>query len=118
MVKNKTLRRMKQEPVRFKRIVKSYKRRVPNVNRKAVVKEYIQSYNSPRGAIRKVAPDNLTRYSQTMWLMDRYGHFVGRANYEGKTSAKGVTKYGYDSTSVIRDAKKYKRIFGRTNKRR
>lgn len=106
---------MKQESARLKRFVNSYKRKVPNVNKKVKVKEYIQSYNSPRGAIRKIIPDTLTRHSQTMWLMDRQGHFVGRANYEGKTKAHNISKYGYDSTSVIRDAKRYKRIFGRTN---
>lgn len=87
---------------------------VPRTNRKAQVKEYIQSYNSPRGNIGNVKPDNLTRYSQTMWLMDRHGHFVGRANYEGNTKARNVSRYGYDNTSVVRDANKYKRVFGRT----
>jgi hypothetical protein len=77
------------------------------------VKEYVQGYNSPRGRIGSVKPDNLTRRSQTMWLMDRYGHFIGRANYEGMTTAQNVTKYGYDETRVVRDTKRYKRVFGR-----
>lgn len=98
--------------------MKSYKRMSPIHNRKVqVVKEYVQGYNSPRGIIRSVKPDRLTRRSQTMWLMDRYGHFIGRANYEGKTTAQNVIKAGYDSTTVVRDTKRYKRVFGRLRNR-
>ena len=50
-----------------------------------------------------------------MWLMDKRGHFVGRANYEGKTRARNISKFGYDYTTVIRDAKRYKRVLGRTS---
>jgi hypothetical protein len=116
MVRTRTRNRMKQEPIRFDRLVKPYKRKLSS-NKISKVKEYVQGYNSPRGRIGSVKPDSLTKYSQTMWLMDKQGHFVGRANYEGKTMAKNVSKYGYDETSVVRDTKRYKRILGRTNKR-
>lgn len=106
---------MQQEPIRFQRAVRSYKRKSPyNIRRGPVqVKEYVQGYYSPRGRIRSVKLDNLTRRSQTIWLMDKQGHFVGRANYEGKTSAKNVSKFGLDETTVVRDTKRYKRLFGR-----
>jgi len=103
---------MKSEPLRLRRFVKSYQKKLPN-KRTVRVKEYSQGYVSPRGPISRVAADRLTKKSQTMWLMDKYGHFVGRANYEGKTSAAGVSKWGYDMTRVVRDARRYKRIFGR-----
>jgi hypothetical protein len=108
-------KKMRQEPVGFQRLVEPYKRK--SNNRTAQVKGYIQSYSSPRGRIRGMTPDNLTRKSQTMWLMNKQGHFVGRANYEGETTARNVTKYGYDETTANRDTKRYKRIFGRISKR-
>lgn len=95
------------------RFIKGYQKRTAGKTIK--VREYKQTYVTPRGPVNRVAPDKLQRKSQTMWLMDRYGHFVGRANYEGKTNAKDVAKYGYDTTTTIRDAKRYKRIFGRTH---
>jgi len=112
MTRTRTIQQMKEQPIKYKRAVSPYKRKVNN--KMSQVREYIQSYNSPRGRITSLAPDNLTRHSQTIWLKDRYGHFVGRANIEGKTAAKNVTKFGYDETRVVRDAKQYKRIFGRT----
>jgi len=118
MVRNKTLYKMGREPIRFQRQVQSHKRKSPINNSPVRVKEYVQGYNSPRGRIRSLKPDSLTRRSQTMWLMDRYGHFVGRANYEGKTSAKNISKFGYDQTTTIRDTKRYKRVFGRLNLKR
>ena len=112
MVKKITREQAKQKPLRLRRFVNSYKKKLPG--KVVEVREYTQGYASPRGPITRVAADRLKRKSQTMWLMDRYGHFLGRANYEGKTAAKGVSKFGYDTTTVVRDAKKYKRIFGRT----
>ena len=90
----------------------------PYIRKGKEVKEYLQSYNRPRGKVTYIAPDELTNYSQTIWLKDRQGHFVGRANYEGKTKARNVTKFGYDTTTVVRDAKRYKRVFGRLPSRR
>jgi hypothetical protein len=106
---------MIKEPIKFKRTVNSYRRKTANAPKPKYVKGYIQRYDSPRGRVRGVTSDILTKYSQTMWLMDKHGHFVGRANYEGKTSAKNVSKYGLDGTSSIRDTRRYKRIFGRTS---
>jgi len=118
MARTKSLQRlyykMRQEPIGFLRLVGPYKRKNAD-NKTELIKEYVQGYNSPRGKIRGITPDNLTRRSQTMWLMDKEGHFVGRANFEGKTKAKNVTKYGYDETTVNRDTKRYKRILGRVS---
>jgi hypothetical protein len=72
MVRNKTLYKMQQEPIRFQRPVRSHKRNGPINNSPVQVREYMQGYNSPRGRIRSVKPDDLTRRSQTMWLMDKY----------------------------------------------
>lgn len=102
-----------KEQIKLKRYVKPYKRKLAN-NKMQKVKEYLQGYNSPRGKVRGLALDNPTRQSQTIWLKDKDGYFVGHANYEGKTKAKNVSKFGYDETRVIRDRRKYKRIFGRT----
>lgn len=104
---------MEQEPLRFQRQVREHKRKVPNTNRQVRVRDYAQGYISPRGRIRSVKPDSLTRFSQTMWLKDRYGHFIGRANYEGKSTARNIMSYGLDDTTSIRDTKRYKRVFGR-----
>lgn len=96
---------------KFERIVNPYSRKE---GKKVVrVSGYKQRYPVPRGPVKKLARDNLTKSSQTMWLMDKYGRFIGRANYQGQTSATGVSKFGYDQTSTVRDARKYKRIFGR-----
>ena len=118
MTKKKSVQRlydkMGQEPKGFLRLVGAHKRKGVN-NKQQVIKEYVQSYSSPRGRIRGITPDMLTKKSQTIWLMDKEGHFVGRANHEGKTTAKNVIKYGYDETTVNRDAKRYKRILGRTS---
>lgn len=111
-MKQSSRKKMGNEPLRLQRFVHSYQKKMPGKTVK--VREYTQSYVTPRGPISNVSPDRLKKKSQTMWLMDRYGHFVGRANYEGQTSAKGFVKYGYDMTTTVRDAKKYKRIFGRT----
>jgi len=101
----------KKVPQKFVRPIKSHKRKV---NSKVVkVDSYRQSYVVPRGPRRTLKSDRLTNKSQTMWLMDRYGRFVGRANYKGETKATGVYKTGYDTTTTLRDAKKYKRVWGR-----
>jgi cytochrome oxidase Cu insertion factor (SCO1/SenC/PrrC family) len=100
-----------EAPSKFVRMVKPYKRKM--FNKVVRVRGYQQSYQQPRGPVKRFAVDKLKKHSQTMWLMDRYGRFIGRANYEGETSAQGISKYGYDTTKTIRDAKKYKRIFGR-----
>ena len=113
MVKVKTYRKLNREPTYLQRFVKSYKRKSNNSPQQ--VKEYIQRYKSPRGRIGNVTSDNITKHSQTMWLMDKRGHFVGRANYGGKTRARNISKFGYDYTTVIRDAKRYKRVLGRTS---
>jgi hypothetical protein len=96
----------------FMRVVKPYKRKFQG--KTISVEGYRQTYIMPRGPVKKLAVDKLNRRSQTMWLMDRAGHFVGRANYEGKTDATGIHKWGYDQTKAIRDERRYKRIFGRT----
>ena len=110
----KAYNRFNREPIYLQRYIKAHKRRAVN-NKRVKVKEYLQSYVSPRGKVGYIKPDNLTKRSQTMWLMDRFGHFVGRANYEGKTNAQNISKYGYDTTTVQRDVRKYKRVFGRTH---
>ena len=110
----KVYNRFNREPIYLRRYIKAHKRRAVN-NKRVKVKEYLQSYVSPRGKVSYIKPDNLTKRSQTMWLMDRFGHFVGRANYQGNTRAKNVSKFGYDTTTVKRDTKKYKRVFGRTS---
>jgi hypothetical protein len=96
----------------FMRIVKPYKRKFHG--KTIQVEGYRQTYIMPRGPVKRLSADKLNKRSQTMWLMDRSGHFVGRANYEGKTAATGIHKWGYDQTKAIRDEKRYKRIFGRT----
>lgn len=107
---------IKKVPKKFVRRVNPYKKKIKN---KVVrVEGYRQSYVVPRGPIRKVKVDRLTAKSQTMWLMDRFGRFVGRANYKGDTTASKVHKYGYDQTSPVRDAKHYKRVFGRRSTKR
>jgi hypothetical protein len=119
MARKKSLQRlyekMREEPVGFQRIVLPYKRK--SNNRISKVRGYFQSYEVPRGKIRGITPDRLTGKSQTMWLMNKQGEFVGRANYKGETTAKNVTKYGYDETTANRDTRRYKRIFGRISKR-
>lgn len=104
---------MQQDPVRFQRIVSGHKRKDPIHNRQVQVRDYVQGYYSPRGKIGSVNRDPLTKYSQTIWLKDRQGHFIGRANYEGKTTAQGATSFGYDNTTTVRDTKRFKRVFGR-----
>lgn len=98
-------------PTKFERVVRPYKRKVHNKIVK--VRGYRQGYMVPRGPVKNVMPDKFTKHSQTMWLMDKYGRFIGRANYEGQTSATGINKFGFDETRIVRDAKKYKRVFGR-----
>ena len=98
-------------PTKFERVVRPYKRKVHN--RIVKVRGYKQGYVVPRGPVKNVMPDKMTKHSQTMWLMDKYGRFIGRANYEGETSATGIYKFGFDETRAVRDAKKYKRVFGR-----
>ena len=110
--KDKTLNKMSQVSSKYKRVVGEYKRKLPN-NKVQKIESYEQGYNSPRGKIGTLTADNITRRSQTMWLMDRKGHFVGRANYEGNTTAKNISKFGYDDTTVLRDTKRFKRILGR-----
>jgi len=100
-------------PKKFNRLVKPYKRKVSG--KTIYVEGYRQSYVAPRGPVKKVKPDRLTTKSQTMWLMDKQGHFIGRANYNGDTTAYGVYMYGLDRTTNIRDALHFKRIFGRTS---
>ena len=103
----------KQIPKKFVRPVHPYKKKIRN---KIIrVDGYRQTYVKPRGPVSKFKQDRLTSKSQTLWLMDRYGRFVGRANYKGNTSATGVYKMGYDATSNIRDAQHYKRVFGRAS---
>lgn len=102
---------MKREQMSFTREVGPYKRKI--ANNISEVKQYIQRYDSPRGRVNAVALDPLTKYSQTIWLKNKKGHFIGRANYEGKTSAKNIVRHGYDKTTVVRDARRYKRVFGR-----
>lgn len=81
------------------------------------VRAYSQRYNSPRGPVENLKVDSQSRSSTTVWLMDRHGRLMGRANYRGQTSAnkKNIAAFGVDETKVIRDEKKYKRIFGRTS---
>jgi len=94
------------------RQVEAYKRKSPN-KKMVRVRTYLQTYDAPRGAVKHVRADILNRLSQTMWLKDKDGHFVGRANAEGRSTARNVSRYGYDATSVLRDSKHYKRIQGR-----
>ena len=103
--------RDKQVPRKFVRPIKPYKKKYHN---KIIrVEGYRQTYVKPRGPVSKFKPDRLTGKSQTMWLMDKHGRFVGRANYKGQTTAAGVFKMGYDATTNIRDAQHFKRVFGR-----
>ena len=118
MVKQKTIHNLQREQIKIGRAVQSYKRKLPNNKKMININSYVQGYDSPRGRIHSVTPDRLTKYLQTIWLMDKQGHFVGRANYEGKTAAKNISKFGYDTTTVVRDTKRYKRVFGRTRRTR
>jgi hypothetical protein len=103
-------------PQKFVRPIKPYKKKVKT---KVIrVEGYRQTYVVPRGPKRTLKTDRLTNKSQTMWLMDKQGRFVGRANIKGDTTATGVSKYGYDQTTTLRDAKRYKRVWGRTSPRR
>lgn len=95
------------------RTVQPYKRKIHGSMTK--VKGYEQRYLVPRGPAKKFVLDKLEKKSQTMWLMDRYGRFIGRANSEGVTSAQGVVRSGLDTTTTVRDSKKYKRIYGRVH---
>ena len=95
------------------RVVRPHKRIVDGKVEK--VKGYKQRYQAPRGPVKRLAIDKFKRKSQTMWLMDRHGKFIGRANAEGVTTAKGISRSGLDNTTLVRDAKKYKRIYGRVS---
>lgn len=93
-------------------------RRVAGYNRnrnRTKVKSYYQKYDKPRGPVTKLQTDSATASSRTIWLMNRSGKFIGRANSQGQTTAdkKQIAKLGMDRTKAIRDAKKYKRVFGR-----
>lgn len=106
-----------ENQTKYNRIVKPHRRKsIKGV--KSYVQSYKQSYVTPRGPVRKVKLDRLKPKSQTIWLMDKQGHFVGRANYKGDTTAADkIYKWGYDQTTNIRDARKYKRILGRKSLR-
>jgi len=111
-IRDYTRNKFKKPQSTLRRTVKPYKRKLLN-KKVSQVKGYEQGYKSPRGPVKSVTPDNMTKRSQTMWLMDKKGHFVGRANYEGNTTAKNISKFGYDDTTVLRDTKRFKRILGR-----
>ena len=101
----------KSIPRKFVRSVRPYRKKYHN---KIIrVEGYGQTYVKPRGPATKLKPDRLTSKSQTMWLMDKHGRFIGRANYKGQTTAAGIYKTGFDATTNIRDVQHYKRVFGR-----
>ena len=79
------------------------------------VRSYYQRYDKPRGQITKLRVDSITATSRTVWLKDAHGKFIGRANSKGETrTAKNkIAKFNIDRTQSIRDANKYKRVFGR-----
>lgn len=106
------MEKKKSNQTKYIRVVRPYSRRIKNRNVR--VKGYKQTYISPRGPKAGLKPDKLIRKSQTIWLMDKYGRFVGRANSRGETTAKNVAMSGVDRTTVVRDEKRIKRIFGRT----
>jgi hypothetical protein len=110
------VKEIRRVPQKFVRPIKPYKKKVHNKYIK--VEGYKQTYVVPRGPKRTLRTDRLTDRSQTMWLMDKQGHFVGRANAQGDTTASGVAKFGYDQTTTVRDAKHYKRVWGRTSPKR
>lgn len=95
------------------REVRAYKRKSLS-GRTVIVDSYIQRYDKPRGPInpnRKA--DSLTAKSRTIWLKNRHGRFVGRANYRGKTTAKGVVLARVDTTTNFRERGRYGRVYGR-----
>jgi len=75
------------------------------------VKSYEQKYKSDRGPAKKKTPVSLRRQQRTFWLKNNKGEFVGRADDEGKTSAKRFSMSGKDFTGTIQD--KLGRIYGR-----
>jgi len=95
------------------REVKAYRRKSRR-GRMVPVSSYYQRYDKPRGQMNVLKKDTLTSHSKTAWLKDRYGRFVGRANYLGETSATEVAEGAYDTTSNKREAGRYGRVYGRT----
>ena len=75
------------------------------------VKSYKQKYKKDRGPVRGKKPRTLRRQQRTYWLMDSQGRFIGRADSQGETTARGVKASGKDYTGVITD--KMGRIYGR-----
>ena len=97
---------------KFLRQVGRYKRK-SSTGQTVYVTDYWQHYDKPRGNWQEVAADSYTNKSKTEWLKDRHGHFVGRANAQGKTKAKGAVMGRYDKTRNIRERGRYGRIKGR-----
>lgn len=87
--------------------------RKSSTGRTVYVTDYWQRYNKPRGEWGNVVIDNPRAKSRTSWLKDRYGRFVGRANAQGKTKARGVVAGAMDTTRNIRERGRYGRIKGR-----
>lgn len=94
------------------REVRGYKRKIRG-GKKTSVSGYYQRYDKPRGKRNVLTSDKQTSTSKTMWLKDRKGRFVGRANYKGETKAKGAVKGEYDLTDLERESGTYGRIYGR-----
>jgi len=81
---------------------------------KVFVKSYYQTYMKPRGSRNAtMISDSSKAKSKTIWLKDNRGRFVGRANYQGKTSARRAATGGLDTTTNFREKGKYGRIYGR-----
>lgn len=96
------------------RQVGRYKRKTKS-GQTVYVSDYWQKYNKPRGEWGKVEADNLKAKSRTAWLKNRAGKFVGRANAEGKTRAKGAVMSKLDTTRNVRERGRYGRLKGRTS---
>ena len=97
------------------RQVNPYTRYSKTQKKRVEVKGYSQRHDTPRGKISGIGVDAPSNKSKTFWLMDSHGHFVGRANAEGRTSTPkdAVAHAGMDRTRAIRETPKYKRVFGR-----
>jgi len=73
------------------------------------IKNYKQNRKTNRG---KFGKPKMNRSQNTIWLKNRKGEFIGRANRLGKSSAIGITSKGKDKTGTYRELGKG-RIIGR-----
>lgn len=99
-----------------KKLLRQVKRhtRKSSTGRTVYVTDYWQRYDKPRGEWGTMGADRARETSKTMWLKDRHGRFVGRANAAKKTRARGAVMGRLDTTRNVRERGRYGRIKGRT----